>query len=273
MDQLRRLNWQRRLAVLAWLVLAALPALAWAQSMREVLGAGDTVRITAFRYPGLTTEARLSEDGTVNVPLIGEVKLLGMTPDEAAKQIAERLKKGNYLVNPQISVAVLQARSRLVSVLGLVAHPGRYVLDGAAARLSDVIAMAGGLQPLASDTAKVQLRRGGKMQVIDVNLSTVMQGGDPAANLELHSGDSVFVPKAPVFYIYGEVTKGGAYRLEQDMTVTQAIALAGGITPRGSENRLQLRRRGPDGQWHQSKVSLLDPVAADDVIYVRESLF
>jgi polysaccharide biosynthesis/export protein len=246
---------------------------AWGQSMREELGAGDTVRITAYRHPDLTTEARLSEQGKVNVPMLGEITLQGMTPEQAAGHIADRLRQGNFLLNPQIGVAVVQARSRQVSVLGFVARPGRYVLDGSSARLSDVIAMAGGLQETASDTVTVQRNLAGENETITIDLSSIMQHGDVSKNIEIRSGDSVFVTRAPVFYIYGEVERGGAYRLEPDMTVTQAIALAGGITPRGSERRLQVRRRGADGQWKESTVRLLDRVSADDVIFVRESLF
>jgi polysaccharide biosynthesis/export protein len=242
-------------------------------SMQEVLGAGDTVRITAFRYPDLTTEARLSEEGRLSLPLVGEVTLQGMTPQQAADHIAGQLRRGNYLRNPQISVSVLQARSRQVSVLGLVARPGRYVLDGTTARLSDVIALAGGLQEKAADSVTVQRNRDGKTETLDVDFTAIMQEGDISKDIELRSGDSVFVPRAPVFYIYGEVERGGAYRLEPDMTVTQAIALAGGVTPRGSERRLQVRRRAPNGEWRISNVRLLDRVGADDVIFVRESLF
>lgn len=273
METFPKFDGVRAVALVALLALMTMPAPAPAQAMREVLGAGDTVRITAYRYPDLTTEARLSEKGDVNLPLIGQVRLEGMTPEEAGKHIAERMKKGNFLLNPQIGVAVLEARSRQVSVLGFVTNPGRYVLDGTSARLSDVIALAGGLQPTASDTVIVQRNSGGKSESLNVDLASIIQGGDAVKNIDIRSGDSIFVPRAPVFYIYGEVTRGGAYRLEPDMTVTQAIALAGGITPRGSERRLQVRRRGPDGKWKESSLRLLDPVSADDVIYVRESLF
>ena len=262
----------RFLIMLGLLGSPLLPSQSWAQSMREVLGPGDTVRITAFRYPNLTTEVRLSEQGTAAVPLVGEVSLQGMTPEEAGKHVAERMEQGKYLVNPQIGVTVLQARSRQVSVLGFVGQPGRYVLDGSAARLSDVIALAGGLLPEGSDTVTVQLSRNGETRSMNVDMRSIMHG-DVSKNIEVRGGDSVFVPKAPVFYIYGEVTKGGAYRVEPDMTVAQAISLAGGITPRGSDRRLQLRRKGADGEWKQSRLSLPDTVAADDVIYVRESLF
>jgi len=142
--------------LLLWLALVAIPGLAHAQSMQEVIGAGDTLRISAFRYPELTTEARVSEEGQVKVPLIGAVALQGLTPDKAAALIAERLKRGNYVLDPEINVAVLQARSRQVSVLGHVTRPGRYTLDGASARLSDVVAMAGGLVPAASDILVVK---------------------------------------------------------------------------------------------------------------------
>ena len=261
------------LALLAWLALSMIAAQAWAQAMREVLGAGDTVRITAFRYPDLTTETRISEDGKVNVPLIGEVVLAGMTPDQAARHIANRMKSGNYLLNPQIDVAVLEARSRQVSVLGFVTRPGRYVLDGTTAKVTDVLAMAGGLVPAASDTAVVTRTRGGKSESLNVDLAAIIQGGDASKDLEVGSGDSVFVPKAPVIYVYGEVTRGGSYRLEPGMTVMQAISVAGGITPRGSENRVKVRRRGSDGKWKESDARPMDSVSPDDVIYVRESIF
>lgn len=257
--------------LLGWL-LAVLPALGLAQSMREVIGPGDTVRISAYRYPDLTTEARLSDEGKLNVPLVGEMTLKGMTPDQAARRIAERMKTGKYILDPQITVTVVQARSRLVSVLGFVRNPGRYVLDGTSAKISDVIAMAGGLDANGADRIIIQRNGAAKAEPVSVDLSSIIDG-DSAKNIDVHGGDSVFVPRAPVVYVYGEVNKGGAYRIEADMTVMQAISLAGGITPRGSQNRVQLRRRADDGKWQQSNVRLTDRVSPDDVIYVRESLF
>lgn len=260
-------------ALVMGLLLEAIPSETAAQAMREVLGAGDTVRVTAYRYPELTTEVRLSEEGKATLPLIGEVTLQGMTPDQAGKHIADRYTKGQYVMNPSIGVTVTQARSRQISVLGFVNRPGRYVLDGTSARISEVIAMAGGLLPTAADRATVQATREGKTEAFDVDLAAIMQGSDVSKNIQVRSGDSVFVPKAPMFYIHGEVTRGGSYRLEPDMTVIQAISVAGGVTPRGTERRPQMRRKGPDGQWKQWTAQPLDPVQPDDVIYVRESLF
>jgi polysaccharide export outer membrane protein len=260
------------LVFLAWLALALVARPVLAQSAREVIGPGDTVRITAYRYPDLTTDARLSEQGTLNVPLVGEMSLKGLTPEQAARQIADRLKSGKYINEPQITVTVLQARSRMVSVLGYVRNPGRYALDGASAKISDVIAMAGGLEPNGAQQVTIQPNGDQKSKPVIVDLSSVI-AGDTAKNIDVHGGDSIFVPRAPVVYVYGEVMRGGAYRLEPDMTVMQAISLAGGITPRGSQNRVQLRRKDGRGAWKESSVKSTDVVAPDDVIYVRESLF
>jgi len=263
----------RTLACLALALLALGQGPARAQSMQEVIGAGDTVRITAFRYPDLNTEARVSEEGQVRMPLIGEVELSGLTPDKAAARIVERLKSGNYVLDPEISVAVIQPRSRQVSVLGHVARPGRYALEGTSARLSDVVAMAGGLVPTASDVVVVKRTRQGEPETLSVDLGALIRGDPQVDDIELSSGDSVFVPKAPVVYVYGEVARGGVFRLEPGMTVMQAISLAGGVTPRGAERAAKLRRRGADGQWKEAAARPTDPVAADDVIYIRESLF
>ena len=262
----------RALVWLALFMLGAMPAAVAAPSMQEVIGAGDTVRISAFRYPELTTEARLSEEGRVNVPLIGAVELQGLTPERAAALIAERLKTGQYILKPDIHVAIVQARSRQVSVLGHVARPGRYTLEGARARLSDVVAMAGGLVPSASDLLVVKRTRQGQTESLEVDLAAIIRGGD-VEDIELASGDSVFVPRAPVVYVYGEVARGGSYRLEPGMTVMQAISVAGGVTPRGSERAAKLRRKTADGRWNETAARPHDPVAADDVIYIRESLF
>lgn len=263
----------RTWVLLAWLALALIPSQAPAQAMREVLGAGDTIRITAFRYPDLTTETRIGEDGKVNVPLVGPMAVAGLTPDQAARQIAERMKSGKYILNPQIDVTVLEARSRQVSVLGFVTRPGRYVLDGTTAKVTDVLAMAGGLVPAASDTAVVTRTRNGKSESLNIDLAAIIRGGDASKDIQIGSGDSVFVPKAPVVYVYGEVMRGGSYRLERGMTVMQAIAVAGGISPRGSERGVKIRRRGSDGTWKESSAKPMDPVSPDDVVYVRESLF
>lgn len=261
--------------LIASLALAALAVTseARAQSMQELIGAGDTVRISAFRYPELTTETRVTEAGDIQVPFVGALRVAGLTPERAAALIAAELKRGDYVLNPEIQVSVLQARSRQVSVLGQVARPGRYTLEGAAARLSEVIALAGGIAPTGSDIVLVKRTRAGKNDTLEIDLAEIVRNPASAKDIELASGDQVFVPKAPVVYVYGEVVRGGSVRLEPGMTVMQAISLAGGVTPRGSERGAKLRRKAEGGGWTEKRARPFDPVLADDVIHIRESLF
>ena len=240
---------------------------------REVLGAGDTLRITVFQNPDLTTETRISEQGTILFPLIGEVTLSGQSPTAAASRIASQLKQGDFLKNPQVSVTVMQVRSRQVSVLGLVARPGRYALDDTSSKLTDILALAGGIVPGGDDTVTVMGNRGGKIQKFEVDVPGMYRNGDMTSNVEVQNGDTIFVPRAPVFYIYGEVLRAGAYRLEPNATVMNALSLGGGLTPRGTERGLKINRRMPDGGVKRIDARLADQLQPDDVIYVRESLF
>jgi polysaccharide export outer membrane protein len=227
----------------------------------EKVGTGDVLRVTVFGQPDLLTEGRVSDRGSIGLPLVGEVKVTGSTPTEAANRIAEALREGKYLKNPQVTVAVLTARSRQVSVLGMVARPGRYVIEDPKGGITEVIAAAGGITAGANETV------------------TVIRDGDPkkvntlAGDFELKPGDTIYVDRGPTFYIYGEVTRAGAYPVQPGLTVMQAISLSGGITPRGSERRLKLRRPGPDGSVVETDAKLQDQVKADDVIFVREALF
>jgi polysaccharide export outer membrane protein len=101
----------------------------------------------------------------------------------------------------------------------------------------------------------------------------MLNNGALGKNYELAGGDIIFVPRASTFYIYGEVLKPGAYRLEKNMNVMQALSLGGGITPRGTQRGIEIRRQGVDGKPTKIHAELTDPVQADDVVYVKESLF
>jgi polysaccharide export outer membrane protein len=240
-------------------LMMVLSGVAFAQAQK--LGPGDTVRISVFQQPDLTTEARVSERGTVDMPLVGQVKIGGQTTGEAAATIAGALKKGEFLKRPQVAVALTAVRSRQVSVLGLIVHPGRYPLEEAHLKLPDIIAAAGGIAAGGADTVTV-IRSGDAQKVSALD-----------KDFELKGGDTIYVDRAPVFYIYGEVTRSGAYPVTANMTVMQAISVGGGITPRGSDRRVKLRRTGADGKVVEKDASLQDIVKADDVIFVKESIF
>jgi len=261
-----------RFAALLFVAALALPGAALSQS-GEILGAGDSIRVTVFQNPDLTTETRISEEGTITFPLIGEVRLAGLTPARAEARIAEHLIKGKFLVRPQVSVNLVQVRSRQVSVLGQVARPGRYPLDDTSSRLTDILPVAGGISPAGDDKVTVTMNRDGKTVKLDVDVPAMYRTGDLSKNIRLENGDVIFVQRAPVFYIYGEVQRAGSYRLEQGMTVMQALSVGGGVTARGTDRGLKIRRRGSDGALHAMDARLTDLVQADDVIYVRESWF
>jgi len=164
-------------------------------------------------------------------------------------------------------------RGSQVAVLGQVARPGRFTLETSNVRASEMLAAAGGVTPLGDDAVVVTGMRDGVpfRRVIDIPALFSGEGGQD--DLVLVAGDALFVPRAPVFYLYGEAQKPGPYRIERGMTVMQALAAGGGITPRGSQNRLRLHRAGPDGSVLQTTPQLTDPVQANDVLFVRESLF
>jgi len=239
----------------------------------DKLGAGDNVRITVFQYPDLTTETRVSPRGTITFPMVGEVKIGGLTPAGASNEIARQLKRGKFMLNPQVTVVMTQLRSRQVSVLGQVNKPGRYALEDSNTRLTDVLALAGGVSPVGADTVSIVLNRDGKMQKMEIDVAEMVRTGDLSKNVEIENGDTVYVQRAPVFYIYGEVRRAGAYRFEDNMTVMQAISLGGGFTERANVRAFNIARRAANGKAQKLDASLNDRVLPDDVIYVNESWF
>jgi polysaccharide export outer membrane protein len=254
--------------------LVASSALAQAPTQAPaLLGDGDSVRVTVFQQPDLTTEARISERGSISVPLIGEVAIAGLTPEGAAARIADRLVRGKFVINPQVSLSVQQVRSRQVSVLGEVGKPGRYPLDDVSNSLTDVLARAGGISGDGDNTVVVVRNQNGKETRTAIDVSEMYRTGDLSRNMRLENGDVVYVKRAPQFYLYGQVQHAGSYRLQPQMTVMQAISVGGGLTPRGTLRGLQVQRRTPDGQVRTDGVHLTDAVHADDVILVRERLF
>jgi polysaccharide export outer membrane protein len=262
-------TWLAALSLLAALFGAA-PVAAEAT---DILGPSDTVRVTILQNPDLSTEGRLSAQGSLRMPLIGNIDLNGLSTDAAADRVAQRYQDGQFLKDPQVTVTIMQVRSRQVSVLGQVARPGRYAIDDTSTRVTDMLALAGGIIPGGDDVVTVVTKRDGQPKKFTINLVDMYRSADIDANVELVTGDMIFVQRAPVFYIYGEVQKAGAYRLDGNLNVMQAISLGGGITPRGTERGMKIHRRAADGSLAKIDVRPSDVIQADDVVYVSESLF
>ena len=267
-------GWLALIHSLLTLLLLLGPTASQAQDKPDyILGAGDSIRIQVFQNPDLSMENRLSENGLITYPLIGTVQLGGLTLHGAEVKLSTALQSGGFLQKPQITITLVQVRNNQVSVLGQVVHPGRFPLESAGLRVSDLLALAGGVLPTGDDMVILTGSRDGKPFRQSIDLPAMFLTGDRSTDLEVQGGDSLYVHRAPVFYIYGEAQKSGAYRIERGMTVMQAIAQGGGVTSRGSENRLRLNRRGSDGLMHQTDVTLSDTILPNDVIYIKESIF
>jgi polysaccharide export outer membrane protein len=237
------------------------------------LGPGDSISIQVYGQPDMSSTEYVADDGSINVPLVGHVQVAGISPVEAGTKVEKALAKGQFLVDPHVTISIVQSRSQRVIVLGEVRTPGRYTVDPNSS-IMDLLAQAGGLTDKAADTAFV-LRDDGKGNTtrtpVDLKGMSVATGS--LSTLDLRGGDSVLVPPADQYYIYGEVTAPNKYKLEPGMTVIQAIARAGGITPRGSDRRVEIKRPGKDGKYTIIHAKADDLIAPDDVIRVKESIF
>jgi polysaccharide export outer membrane protein len=165
------------------------------------------------------------------------------------------------------------SRGNQVSVLGLVNRPGRYPLETFSTRISEMLAIAGGIAPGGADVVILTGTREGKPYRKEIDIAGMLLNNNLQDDIVVAGGDMIYVHRAPMFYIYGEVQHPGSYRVERGLTVRQALAIGGGLTPRGTERGLTVQRRGANGVMETSKPNLDEPVRPDDVFQVRESLF
>jgi polysaccharide export outer membrane protein len=260
-----------RFAALALLLLATRGAPTVQAADEEYrLGAGDVLRITVYDQPDLLTEAEVSEGGTVGMALVGEVAVRGMSRSEAASALAARLKSGGFLKDANVTVRVLEYRSQQVAVVGEVARPGKYSISRPTS-VADMLAIAGGITAKGSSVVTVtQKGSDGSVRKQEVNVN---EQGNADKALLLRAGDSVIVPGAPVFYIYGEVRQPGAYPLATEMTVMQALSVGGGLTVRGTERGIRIERRAEDGSVRSYTAKGPEKLQPNDVLRVPESWF
>jgi len=255
---------------LAWMTIAVSAGTAWADDIR--LGPGDVLKISVYNNPDLSIDTRVDGSGVISYPLVGSVKVGGLTPSAAEKKIADRLQSGGFVKDPQVNIMVSVMESQQVSVLGQVNKPGRFPIDGTHS-LTDVLAMAGGLTPDAGYTITLLRPENGKTHRENIDLYNITHAAGPVNNPDVMPGDTIYVERAPQFYIYGEVQRPGTYRIEHNMSVVQALSVGGGLSIRGTENGIRIKRSEPDGQTKLIDAHLEDKVMPNDVIYVKESLF
>lgn len=240
-----------------------------------VVGAQDVLAVTVFGESELSGKYTVEQDGTFTFPQLGRVKAGGLTLRALEQELKTKLADG-YLKNPQVAVAVDTYRSQRIIVMGEVRTPGEYQLNGEMTLLA-ALARAGSTTPTAGHEATiVRPRRNPKAgeepsEVIRIDL-TDLQAGDMTLNIPLQDGDTINVPKAQSVFVAGQVKNPGAYAVDPGTTVLQLLSLAGGLTDRGSDNRIRIQRV-VNGKQSEVGAKLTDVVKPGDTIIVKERFF
>jgi polysaccharide export outer membrane protein len=237
------------------------------------IGAQDQLMITVADEPELTGKFRVDNDGSFIFPYLGRVAAAGKTLVELQSALTRDLANG-YLKNPQVRVEVDQYKSQSVFVSGEVRSPGKITMAGNTMTLLEALGQAGSPTPTASTEIVITRRGAGAnapSQEIRVNRREV-EAGRAAQDFYLRDGDVIFVPRAETFYISGLVRNPGSYVLDPGMTVEQAIALAGGLTERGSDRGIVVTRV-VNGIGIDLNISKVEKVQPGDTIKVRGRFF
>jgi polysaccharide export outer membrane protein len=252
-----------------------------AQPTNYVIGAQDILTVTSFDQEDLSGKYPVDSDGTFTFPLIGRVKAGGLTLRELEAQLKKMLQDG-FFKDPQLSVGVEQYRSQKIHMVGEVRNPGTYPLTGDMS-LIEAIARAGSTLPTASGEALIVRAKSGKQPAgpilpssDDTDVTTVdlkeLQSGALSQNVALRDGDTIFVPRAESVYVFGQVKNPGAYAIQRNTTVLQALSLAGGVNERGATGRIKIVRI-EKGKTIEVKAKLTDVVRPGDTIMVPERFF
>lgn len=256
------------------LLLLLFPFVATGQEYK--VGEGDLLKITVYDNPDLTSQVRVSGEGKITVPLIGEVQVSGLTATEIGRRTAQLFADG-YIKNPQVGVFIMEYKSKRVTALGEFAKPGLIEMRGMST-LMEVISNAGGITTNAGDTLFIQRGsiRGDVNRMnevtISVDLTKLLEGGDISLNLPVLEGDSIYVPRASFVYVMGEVKNPGAFKITKGLTVLRSITLAGGYTQKARKTRTHVIRK-TDKSERRLDVKMEDLVLPDDIIVVPESFF
>lgn len=255
-----------------------------------VVGPQDVLIITFYDQPELTGKFTVETDGTFTYPLIGRVRVGGITLRDVEALLRKELIGQGFFRDPQITVSVETYRSQKIYIVGEVRTPGAYPMSGDM-RLVEALALAGSTMPTASGEAVIvhasaepivldpaiavaptDPRASDAAHVIRVDLRE-LENGDLAQNVPLRNGDTIFVLRAENVYVFGQVRNPGAYPLRQkNTTVLQALSLAGGVTDRGATGRIQIIRI-MEGKKMEIRAELTDFVLPRDTIIVPERFF
>ena len=246
-----------------------------------VVGPQDVLNITVFGEADISRKYTVDGDGSFGFPFIGRVPAAGQTLRQIQDALVKRLAAG-YLVNPQVTVEVAEFRSQSIFITGEVRAPGAYPIKSSMT-IVEALTLAGPTQTASNEIIIVHPKQARGVsgpllpdaaepaETIRVNIRD-LQSGKLSQNLTLSPGDTIFVPKAETFFVTGYVRSPGAYVYEPGMQVLQAIALAGGLTERGSNRGIKIMRT-VDGRQETIDAKTTDPVRPGDTIVVRQRFF
>jgi len=232
-----------------------------AAAVKYRIGAGDVIQVDVFGLPELTRETRVLLDGSIAMPLLGEIQVAGLDLREAERTIASLLTQRQLVNDPQVSILVKEYESRGISIQGAVSKPGVYQMVESKSLL-EMIGRAGGLQSsVRPGTSIIVLRESeGTQERIAIDALRLVEQGDLALNLLLQPGDVVMVPPPRVLraFISGAVQKTGTVEFSSTdpFTVFQAVTAAGGPTERANLRKVTLIRRRPDGSEERIRLNL-----------------
>ena len=240
-----------------------------------IVGEGDVLNLTVYEHDDLTLTVRVSGEGSITIPLIGDVHVQGLTLNQIAQKITTLLADG-YIVNPQVNIFIHEFRSKKATILGQINRPGLYELRQYTTLL-ELISQAGGLTQGAGNKAiikrKLPSESGRKEESITIDLKSLIEGGDTSRNIQIVGGDSIYITATDVYYVTGEVKKPNEFNLDGEITIIQAITKAGGFTGKAAPTKVKIIRKTADSKKVLSKVSMDEPVLPNDVIVVPESFF
>lgn len=239
-----------------------------------IVGEGDVLKITVYDHNDLTTIARVTGEGEILFPLIGQVKVGGLTVSKIVEKISKLLADG-YVVEPQVSIFIEEFRSKKVVLMGQIDKPGLYVLNAQTTFL-EILSKAGGLTKDAGDKAIIKRKSDnadGNEHKIIIDLKKLIEKGDLSLDMQIIDGDSIYITKAGIFFASGEVKKPDAYKYEEGLTVVKAITMAGGFTDKASTGRVKIIRKVDGQEKVIERVKMDEFILPDDVIVVPESFF
>lgn len=226
----------------------------FAQTNSLLIGPGDLLQIDVLDTPEMEQQVRVTDLGTVPLAYLGSVHVSGGTPEAAAATIKDLLVQRNVMLHPEVTVRVQEYAMQDVSVLGQVKTPGTYAITSPQSILR-VLSLAGGLSELAD--RHITIKRQQESTAIDYYVSNNADQALADAVM-VRPGDTVIVPKAPVVYIMGDVTRPGGYAittLDSKLSLMQAVAMAGSATKTSVQSHVRLIRETPEGT-RESTVSL-----------------